>query len=519
MSSPGIVSLVLETSVLFTFRAAIFFAVRKYLLRSLYHDLQGLSAETEPLTAALQDGVELDTLPTPSTAGLSPKEHALAQQRRPLHSTISRAIFALCFSESLTLFALLMCQALELFHPQTRLLNWQISLCILLTLIVVFIPFSYSLVLSYRSASGLQGIQRPTLARLGLYAIPIGVFLFLLSFIPVPPGAALHGFLGTVLARLIATGTVILGALSGFGAIDNACRYLPWFSGKGKLPTVDDVLVAEEGLARVRSDLAERRRAIERMQAEQPTGDKSWFSRVTSTLTGSSEMSSAMQELAGLEALEYQMARNLEALKEQQREAAYAATLRGRLMHWGGCLFAVYCVTRILVALANLVLPRRRTSDDAAAGRTADVLAVCLAYALALVPGVHVDAAGAATLARQLALALVGAIILSSLRLVLRGVARALRVASRNLGASLMLLMLAQLMGIYLLTTLIQLRTSFPPPPARPDSQPGANLFATLPEYQVFGALFDSALLITAGVSTVARWFSYRINSVGVMES
>lgn len=161
MSSPGIVSLVLETSVLFTFRAAIFLAVRKYLLRSLYHDLQGLSAETEPLTAALQDGVELDTLPTPSTAGLSPKEHALAQQRRPLHSTISRAIFALCFSESLTLFALLMCQALELFHPQTRLLNWQISLCILLTLIVVFIPFSYSLVLSYRSASGSESRNCP----------------------------------------------------------------------------------------------------------------------------------------------------------------------------------------------------------------------------------------------------------------------------------------------------------------------------------------------------------------------
>lgn len=92
----------------------------------------------------------------------------------------------------------------------------------------------------------------------------------------------------------------------------------------------------------------------------------------------------------------------------------------------------------------NLVLPRKRTPTEA--GRTADVLAVCLAYALALVPGVHASADGAARAARTLSLALAGAIIASSIRMVLRGVARALRVASRNLGASLMLLMLAQLM-------------------------------------------------------------------------
>ena len=76
--------------------------------------------------------------------------------------------------------------------------------------------------------------------------------------------------------------------------------------------------------------------------------------------------------------------------------------------------------------------------------------------------------------------------------------------------------------GIYLLTTLIQLRTSFPPPPSRPDTEADigvVNLFSTLPEYQVFGALFDSSLLVTAGVSAVVRWFSHRINSVGVVDS
>ena len=69
--------------------------------------------------------------------------------------------------------------------------------------------------------------------------------------------------------------------------------------------------------------------------------------------------------------------------------------------------------------------------------------------------------------------------------------------------------------GIYLLSTLIQLRTSFPPPRAAPDTTPaagaGANLFATLPEYQFFGALFDGAFLLAAGVAAGARWFGERM--------
>jgi len=57
-----------------------------------------------------------------------------------------------------------------------------------------------------------------------------------------------------------------------------------------------------------------------------------------------------------------------------------------------------------------------------------------------------VDLDELARIARQVSLILVGVIVLSSIRVVLRGVGRVLKVASKNLGASLMLLFLAQLM-------------------------------------------------------------------------
>ena len=99
------------------------------------------------------------------------------------------------------------------------------------------------------------------------------------------------------------------------------------------------------------------------------------------------------------------------------------------------------------------------------------MLSIGLAKLVSFLSSVHIEEDGVAVISRQISLGLVGVIILSSIRLVLRGVARvrfpssflflsayrhmqALRVTSRNLGASLMLLVLAQLM-VRLVTPLL----------------------------------------------------------------
>ena len=60
--------------------------------------------------------------------------------------------------------------------------------------------------------------------------------------------------------------------------------------------------------------------------------------------------------------------------------------------------------------------------------------------------------------------------------------------------------------GIYLLSTLIQLRTSFP------SSDTEENLFKTLPEYIVFGGTFDGSFLVAAVVTGFARWLDDKVN-------
>ncbi|KAI0830332.1 Abscisic acid G-protein coupled receptor-domain-containing protein [Trametes gibbosa] len=501
-------------------RGALFYACRKYLLRNLYHDLQDLSAKAssdagDPVIVFDAGETELEALPTSATSPSTPT----IGRKRPFHSALSRALFSLCFTETCILFLLLVCQAIDVLHPRVRLAHWQISLSVLLAAIVLVIPLSYSLVLS--NGSGPPGVsptrQQILSPSLVLYLIPNVVFLLALSYVPLPKDMPTHTVFASTLSRLTVIGTVLLGLLSGFGAIYTAWDFFPVFSRNAKSPPTDEeVRSAEAGLQRVREDLAQRQNDLQALEAtKQPEAQSSWLSRTLPSWQGNSEMNSMAQEVTGLQALEREMSRNLEVLKQYQGDAKFSRTLAGQAFTWGGRLFAVYCIYRIFASLVNLLLPRTPSSTPGAPATTnADVVSFVLAYLFSYLPFIHLPQAKIAVISRQISLGLVGAIILSSIRRVLRGVARILRVTSRSLGASLMLLILAQVMGIYLLSTLIQLRTSFPPPPSRPDVDPdldAGNLFSTLPEWQFFGSLFDGAFLLAAAVSAAVRWLGDRV--------
>jgi len=61
------------------------------------------------------------------------------------------------------------------------------------------------------------------------------------------------------------------------------------------------------------------------------------------------------QELKGLEALEFQMARNFETLKEHREHDKFSGTLKGKIFNWGGQLFAIYCVFRVISVSCHII--------------------------------------------------------------------------------------------------------------------------------------------------------------------
>jgi hypothetical protein len=85
-------------------RLALFTTCRKLIDKSLYNELKQISQLPSD-----EVPIELDTLPTPSATPTSGRKST----NDTSHSLLSKSLFSLCFSESCTLFLLLMCQALD----------------------------------------------------------------------------------------------------------------------------------------------------------------------------------------------------------------------------------------------------------------------------------------------------------------------------------------------------------------------------------------------------------------------
>jgi hypothetical protein len=85
-------------------RLALFTTCRKFIDKSLYNELKQISQLPSD-----EVPVELDTLPPPSVTPTSGRRST----NDTSHSLLSKTLFSLCFSESCTLFLLLMCQALD----------------------------------------------------------------------------------------------------------------------------------------------------------------------------------------------------------------------------------------------------------------------------------------------------------------------------------------------------------------------------------------------------------------------
>lgn len=132
--------------------------------------------------------------------------------------------------------------------------------------------------------------------------------------------------------------------------------------------------------------------------------------------------------LRGLESLEYQMRKDLETARLRRDAHLRSSTIKGRIAGALQRFFAVYCVTRILsvsqMATSQVMAdPRIKCLYNVASQRSSsgvnysDVLASILAYGFS-------RSEDAAAVSRQISLVLVGVIILSSIRMVLRGVTK-----------------------------------------------------------------------------------------------
>lgn len=207
---------------------------------------------------------------------------------------------------------------------------------------------------------------------------------------------------------------------------------------------------AERSLWRVRQDIATK-------EAEPaPERRSSWRNVLLGG--GSSE-----SELAGLQVMERQAAQSLAVMKQRMSRQVFAQTFGGKVFGVVGKVFGVYCAARVLMVRTfsycygctdEKCLPSLFLSTSAAAPESGtkgnsngDWISFMLAFLLSHlpIPLIDVEAVDIPVWSRAISLGFTGLIILSSLAQVLRSLRRALKLTSKSVGASFLLLTLGQL--------------------------------------------------------------------------
>lgn len=231
----------------------------------------------------------LKSLPNDFTDALPTPASTKAGGGKDWRATLARTMFAWTFTESSMLFLLLVFQAANIASSTSRTAHFQFSLYALLVILILLIPQSITLLI-VAPPSGLSSLLRSPRTLLFSF-IPVILSLILLSYIPFYTDAASPpNLLGRTLSRLIVLGTVILGLLSGFGAVTRAWDFLPSSTDYDGVPTEEDIRITETSLQSTLNDLQKKRNEL----VAHTNGDSSssWMKRVGDTLRGGNDRAS-----------------------------------------------------------------------------------------------------------------------------------------------------------------------------------------------------------------------------------
>ncbi|GAA5977295.1 hypothetical protein JCM11641_000056 [Rhodosporidiobolus odoratus] len=560
MATPGSTEdgVLVETAILSILRLAFFLAARQFVNFSLFSNLRtviredGLSADLDSPDA---DEIDLDDAENGyfgvkngagsggTGAGNKQREDGLGaasarkgaaavggSHRRDTNSTraaehrssgvlysrLSSALFCFSFSESCMLFTLLLFG--EAVSESARAFNWSLSLLALLSLIVFIIPLGICFLFTYRTRTSLARTFLLTLVPFTVYLVFFYRVGSLIATKLVVEGSHSLGLVNALLSRICVPGVILIASLSGGGAVNTAWEAYEWRSiSSAEAVTDAQVLQAERALYRARLDLQAMHRSLALAQgsaareAESAAG-QSLLSRLTSSAPAAAHLKSLELEVTAMERMERQMVSDVARLKKRKVLREMGRSWKGRLWLLVGWLFSLYCVWRVFISAINLIfgytrrshqpastLPDDESGATPASSQGTDVLTALLTR-LAVVLDVELDVA---TWSRLIGLVLIASIIIANMRNVLGSVSRIFKATSMGMSASFMLLFLAQLMAIYLLTSLISL------PPSANEST--TTLLDTLPDFTVFSRLFDSVFLLAAAALFVSRWVGRKL--------
>lgn len=359
-------------------------------------------------------------------------------------------IFSSTFALSLTLFELIIFEIVGVLESSSRFFHWRLSLVSILVMVVAVIPYyiAYSLISSIRIVSSRYSTPLTIILWLGfLYCFwRLGDKFPLLS-VNIGMFSIEQG-----ISRIGVVGVTVMAILSGFGAVNFPFTNMNYFIHP---VTQNDVINTERKLLQtIDMIIAKKKRiALEKKnrQKQQNTTKNSFWGLISSVAnkSQSENIGQLRLEISGLEELARQLFLELTDMKNMQERQKWSSTWQGKYFNCLGMFFSFYCMYKILMCTINIVFDRVGKKD--AVTRGIEIAVHWLGFQFDV-----------AFWSQYISFFLVGCIVFTSIRGLLITLTKFFYSISSSRSSNIIVLILAQLMGMYFCSSVILLRMNMP---------------------------------------------------------
>ncbi|XKL67561.1 hypothetical protein PGB90_003052 [Kerria lacca] len=371
------------------------------------------------------------------------------------HSLV-QLIFSTTLCSSLIMFELIIFEIIDVIDTSSRYFYWNVYLYLMLCLVIVIIPFY----IGYFVVSNVHIVVKKKLTRfLTILIWLIYLYLFWKVGDPFPILNPKHGILSIEqgVSRIGVIGVTVMALLSGFGAVNYPYTSMAYFirpvsktdianTEKRILQTIDMIINKKKRIA-----LAKHKSSSYLLNTGQSKpGLWGFFKSVSSSVTGSGENISLLkQEISALEELSRHLFLELHDIYNMMERMEWAKTWRGKYFNCLGYLFSLYCLWKIIISTINIVFDRVGKIDPVTRGMS------ILVHSL----GIDLDVAFWST---HVSFLLIGCIVITSIRGLLLTLTKFFYAISSSKSSNIIVLILAEIMGMYFVSSVLLMRMNMP---------------------------------------------------------
>ncbi|VDD89895.1 unnamed protein product [Enterobius vermicularis] len=402
-----------------------------------------------------------------------------------VHQKMVQLFFSITFALSCTLFELIIFEILGVLEPSSRFLHWKLALYSVLFVLIVVLP-NY---VSFSILSSISFVRRNWLLPLTFSAWLVFIYFFWKTGDPFPILSPKHGIftIEQAISRVGVIGVTVMAVLSGFGAVNAPYTCLAFFTRSVEQSSITKM---EIKLMRTMSTIVAKKRRLCLLERELTNRFVNLIFKVLHLMRWN--FSTLNGEIIPLEQLSRYIFLEVVELRNMKDRLDYSKTWQGRYFNVLGYFFSGYCVYKIIISTINIIFNRVGKEDPVTKG-----IRIAVEYM-----EIQLDVQ---FWSQHISFLLVGVIVVTSIRGLLIQLTKFFDKISSSKSSNLIVLLLAQIMGMYFVSSVLLMRMNMPVEYRSIITEVLGGL-----QFNFYHQWFDLMFLISALVSIAFLWLAHK---------